>query len=129
MDRFLQTLAGELIQAVKYLEKQKSETTTQEREKALQTIVKVFDLKMDLNQKICEGIFYSTLNLFAESHIVESELLLLLKVFLKLFENYFDKPYFLKRNEETYKLISFLIKLSLKYLNVSIFSHYIKNLA
>jgi len=119
MNNFLQNLASDLIQAVKYLEKEKKDTTTQEREKALQTIFKVLDMKMDLNQKIFNGIFYSTLNLYAEKSIVESELILLLNVLLKLFENYTGKPYFLNKNEESNNLISFLVKLSLRYLNVS----------
>jgi len=122
MDKFLQQLASELIFSIKYLEKGKQNSSTQEREKALQCILKVTEMKMDLNKKIIEGIFFSVLNLLTDQPIIESELLLLVKVLNALFDKYSPKPYFLEKNPDNNNLMALLIKLSLPNLSVSLHS-------
>lgn len=123
MNQFLQTLASELITSIRCLEVDKSKTTAQEREKALQNILKVFEMKIDLNKKIIDGIFFSTINLLADKSLLESEKILILKVILKLFETFSTKPYFLDKSSENNNLIAFLVKLNLPNINVkSLFS-------
>lgn len=120
MNKVLQTLANDLIASLRYLEKGKASTVTQEREKSLQSILKIFEMKMELNKKIVDGIFFACLNLFAEKELIESELKLLLQVQLKLFETYSGKDYFLEKANENNNLIAFLVKLTLPHINVRI---------
>lgn len=115
----MQSLAGGLITSLKYLEKGVKDTTSVEREKSINHILKVMDLKMDLSQKIINGIFFSCLNLLSEKEVHESEILAMLKMFTSLFENYSAKSYFITQEGENLKLHLFLTKLVIDKMKVT----------
>lgn len=119
MDHVLKNLANQLILAIQTLEKKESDTSAQEKEKSLNTICSVLELKIDLNKKVIDGIFFATLNIYLSQTSPESQKISILKTLIKLFENYSQKEYFLSRSTENSNLVALLIKLTIQ--NITVF--------
>jgi hypothetical protein len=120
----MQSLAAGLISSLKYLDQGPGQTQPKEREKSLQNIIKVLELKMELSNKILQGMFFSGLTYLTEKGIHESEVILLLKLFELMFENYSKKPYFIPQIPDNIKFFALLAKCLVEKLSVrAIFFH------
>lgn len=119
MDNLMQTLASNLISSLKYLDLGAGQTQPKEREKSLQNIIKVMELKMELSQKILQGLFFSGLSYLSDKAIHETEAILLLRLFELIFENYSAKQYFIPQSQENIKYFALLVKSIVERLQVN----------
>jgi hypothetical protein len=110
MDNLMQNLANSLVSSLKYLDLGARQTQAKEREKSLQNIIKVLEMKMELSNKILHGMFFSALGYLTDKGIHESEVILLLRLFELLFQNYSSKSYFIPQSQENIKYFGLLTK-------------------
>ena len=118
-------MGQDLIWAMKILEKKREISIQKEREKSLEIIMKILEIKVQLTSKIIESLFLCLTNHLTSPNLLEIENLLLLKVLLKLLENWMDKLEFINDKEPCMTYLSLLINYLL--VNFKVFIWYINN--
>lgn len=123
MQNPLQSVAKDLVLSLKILENEPEKLPSLEREKYITNINRVFEMRLPLNEKLNEGIYWVIINCFTITKLEENEKLKLLELLKNLLSTLPLENSFIVKKKEQHKFTMLLISKLLEHFKVKLINY------